>query len=121
MDLMLTVLVYQPSARKSNVSGEQMLTFCFDSDCDFMSCPLLLFFLHVLYVEGTPGTLLGLSRHSKVYLNLLSFEEAAGHAPRKLSQPQNLDFLYLSMLIPPMVVIHIRPPGCCLFCALNSV
>lgn len=27
----------------------------------------------------------------------------------------------LPYVIPPMVVIHIRPPGCCCFCALNSV
>lgn len=24
-------------------------------------------------------------------------------------------------VIPPMVIIHIRPPGCCCFCVLNSV
>lgn len=27
----------------------------------------------------------------------------------------------LSYDISPMVVVHIRPPGCCCFCALNSV
>lgn len=30
-------------------------------------------------------------------------------------------FVYMLLyVIPPMVVIHIRPPGCCCFCALNS-
>lgn len=30
-------------------------------------------------------------------------------------------FVYVPLCHSPMVLIHIRPPGCCCFCALNSV